>query len=431
MKKFISIILILAMTLAIFSGCNASEKIAMASITLSETQIVLAEGEVHTIYAEISPQNADDSAVSWLSSNEDIATVSKGTITAKDTGSCKIYAKNASGDVSGVVDVVVSDNFLRVSSEYEITLSGYGSKYFATITEAIAVANEDSVVLVEEGEYSEIVNITKSVTLKGQNATITGAFVIGYPELSDDAEDIVIEGFTFEVGQQTGMVQSAGIYIGSNADDVTISSCTFVGDFEGVATSSVWLEYFANASTTASTSVWSSEDITVGIYAIPTASATAIEDIEISACTFKNLDYALLFMPYVAKSEIVNNTFQDCGYAMRLSGSKRIDVENNTLYNSGLIQFGYSDNLADYIVCENNNIASYPQTYLVEACEGTVNSGFTLDLSNNTFGGIEPADMTMEEFNVLASKIAGVEKDGMIENVKLCSQKELKKIYEG
>ncbi|MFI3168251.1 MAG: Ig-like domain-containing protein [Bacillota bacterium] len=411
-KRMLSMILVCAILSLSLCGCNSAVKVNAETITLSQTQIELAEGETHTIYAEVYPTDADSVSVKWTSTNEDVATVSHGTITAKDTGSCKVYATNSSGDITAICDVVVSDNFLRVNSSYSKEQSGYGTQFFATITEAIAYAGEDSVIIVEEGEYDEYVNITKSVIIKGQNAVITGAFVIGYPALDDGVEDIEIDGFTFNVGAGTSLDQFAGIYIGNDADDVFITNCTFVGEYSG-----------------GEVPAWNQDGITIGIYAIPSSSKTAGEDIEITSCTFENLDYAIMFMPYVSKTEIISCSFQTCGFAMRFAGSQKITVENNTLADSGFIQFGFSENLADMVEVNNNVISSYPEYNLVEATAGTVDAGFTLDLSDNTFVGLKPCDMTLEEFEVLARKIVGAEEDGVVTNIKLASSKELKEIY--
>ncbi len=293
-----------------------------------------------------------------------------------------------------------------------MTDAGYGTQVFATITEAIAYALEDSVIIVEEGEYDEYVNITKSVTLKGQNAVITGAFVIGYPSLSSDVDEINIDGFTFDIGNKTSLDQYAGIYIGNDADEVSITNCTFKGEYQGGETAS-----------------WNDKGITVGVYAIPSSSKTGASDIEITSCDFENLDFALMFLPYVSSSEIESCNFQTCGFAFYIAGGQKLEIENNNLANSGFIQFGFAENLADMIEVENNAISSYPEGYLIVATEGTVDGGFNLDLSDNTFGGIKPCDMTVEEFETLTRKINGVVEDGKVTNVKLASAKELKGIY--
>ncbi len=411
-KKLFCIILIVTLISSLLCGCSQEVEVKAETITLSQTQITLAEGETHTIYAEVSPSYADSVTVKWSSTNEDVATVSRGTITAKDSGTAKIYATNSSGEVTAVCDVVVSDNFLWVGSEYSITDAGYGSRVFATISEALAFAGEDSVIIVTEGEYNEYVNITKSVTLKGQNAVVTGAFVVGYPSLSGDVDEINIDGFTFQIGGDTSLDQHAGIYIGNDCDDVSITNCIFIGDFDG-----------------GDVGDWSDADITVGIYAIPSASSSGAEDIQIVSCDFENLDYAVMMLPYVASSDIESCSFETCGFAFYLAGSQKLEIENNTLSNSGFIKFGFAENLADMIEVENNTITSYPSGYLIVASEGCVDGGFTLDLSDNTFVGMTPANMTLEEFETLTRKIDGVVEDGMVVNVKLASSKELKEIY--
>ncbi len=411
-KKLFSIMLVFVVLVLPLCGCSKKIDDKVEGITLSQTQIEIAEGGSHTIYAEVVPLSAENKNVKWTSTNEDIATVSHGTIKAKDTGSCKVYATSMSGDITEVCDVVVCDNFLRVSGKYEESDAGYGTQIFGSISEALAVACEDSVVIVEAGEYDEYVNITKSATIKGQNAVITGGFAIGYPKLDEKAKEINIDGFTFKVGNNTPLDQYAGIYIGNKADEVEITNCNFIGEYKD-----------------GDKIAWNEKGIDIGIYSIPSDAREGAKDISIQSCKFENLHYGVMFMPYVSETDIENCDFGNCGFGMRFAGSHKMEVENNSLSNSGFIQFGYAENLADMIEVENNVIENYPNGNLVEALEGSVDKGFKLDLSKNTFVGLSGGEMTREEFEILAGKIQGIEKDGKIINMKIASSKEMKEIY--
>ena len=74
-----------------------SGPIYVDSVTLSRSSISLEEGENYTLYANVFPSNADNRTIAWSSSNENIAEVSNGIITAKTAGTAYIYARATDG----------------------------------------------------------------------------------------------------------------------------------------------------------------------------------------------------------------------------------------------------------------------------------------------------------------------------------------------
>ena len=63
------------------------------SITLDVTALELKEGETKQLTATVLPANADDKTVTWTSSNESVASVSNGLVTAIARGTATITAK--------------------------------------------------------------------------------------------------------------------------------------------------------------------------------------------------------------------------------------------------------------------------------------------------------------------------------------------------
>ena len=75
--------------------------ILVSKITLDKTALSLAKGETTTLKATIAPQNAKNQALSWSSSDTNVATAAaNGSITAKNYGTAKITA--TAQDKSGV-----------------------------------------------------------------------------------------------------------------------------------------------------------------------------------------------------------------------------------------------------------------------------------------------------------------------------------------
>lgn len=86
------------------------EKVSATSITLDKTTANLKEGETVELKATVGPENATDKSVTWTSSDESVATVSKdGKVTAVKAGSVKITATAVSGkNVTATCDITVT-----------------------------------------------------------------------------------------------------------------------------------------------------------------------------------------------------------------------------------------------------------------------------------------------------------------------------------
>lgn len=86
------------------------QKVAATTITLDKTTANLKEGETVELKATVGPENATDKSVTWISSDERVATVSKdGKVTAVKAGSVKITATAVSGkNVTATCDITVT-----------------------------------------------------------------------------------------------------------------------------------------------------------------------------------------------------------------------------------------------------------------------------------------------------------------------------------
>ncbi|MDD6352637.1 MAG: alpha-amylase family glycosyl hydrolase, partial [Lachnospiraceae bacterium] len=86
------------------------QKVAATTITLDKTTANLKEGETVELKATVGPENATDKSVTWTSSDESVATVSKdGKVTAVKAGSVKITATAVSGkNVTAACDITVT-----------------------------------------------------------------------------------------------------------------------------------------------------------------------------------------------------------------------------------------------------------------------------------------------------------------------------------
>ena len=88
--------------------------VAVTEVTLDKTELSLKEGESETLTATVKPDNADDKTVTWSSSDEAVATVENGKVTAIKEGTATITAK--AGEKSATCKVTVSKNVVAVTS---------------------------------------------------------------------------------------------------------------------------------------------------------------------------------------------------------------------------------------------------------------------------------------------------------------------------
>ncbi len=84
----------------VYATCSVKVKCYVSSITLNKTDLELYTGSSYTLTAIVLPSKASDKTLTWESSNESIATVSKGVVTAIKAGQASILVK--ANDGSGV-----------------------------------------------------------------------------------------------------------------------------------------------------------------------------------------------------------------------------------------------------------------------------------------------------------------------------------------
>jgi len=88
--------------------------IDVESVTLDITEITLVEGDEADLKATVLPENATDPTVTWTTSDESVATVADGKVTAVAPGTATITAQ--AGEKTATCAVTVEKRFIPVSS---------------------------------------------------------------------------------------------------------------------------------------------------------------------------------------------------------------------------------------------------------------------------------------------------------------------------
>lgn len=133
MKRVLSTMLIIALTIPLLVNCKKekAEEVAIISITIEPTSFVINAGETKQLSVTALPENATKkekilSTLVWHSDNEEVASVDQnGLVTAKKYGSARISASIPDGFVTGSCDVTVDqditahfDEILAAALEY-------------------------------------------------------------------------------------------------------------------------------------------------------------------------------------------------------------------------------------------------------------------------------------------------------------------------
>lgn len=100
----------------------APEIIDVTSISLNQTSLTLEIGESQTLTATVLPSNATDKSVTWSSSDNSVATVSGGRVTAVDSGIATIIATTNNGKTA-TCSVTVNEPLPEIIEATSISLS--------------------------------------------------------------------------------------------------------------------------------------------------------------------------------------------------------------------------------------------------------------------------------------------------------------------
>jgi len=120
MKRILSILTIVGLTIGI-TACNNDNDtndvtVAVTGVSLNETAFTITEGGSITLVATITPENATNRAVTWISSEPTVATVdANGVVTAILAGTTTITVTTEDGDHSATATITVDALVVDVS----------------------------------------------------------------------------------------------------------------------------------------------------------------------------------------------------------------------------------------------------------------------------------------------------------------------------
>ena len=175
--------LILFSLFMVFSACQETEPapVAVDSVTLSVTSLELEEGETYELEATVSPSNAENKKVIWISSNGSVATVDEGVIDAHKEGKATITVKTDDGGKTAACEVTVTPKVIAVTSVSldqtsvemtegdELQLTATVSPENATNKNVIWTSSDTSVVTVSDGKVTALKPGTTAIIVTSED----------------------------------------------------------------------------------------------------------------------------------------------------------------------------------------------------------------------------------------------------------------------
>ncbi|MDE5581590.1 MAG: leucine-rich repeat protein [Treponemataceae bacterium] len=237
-KKWI--VAALAACAIVLAGCKAlsePERIAVESVTLNETTLMIAHGATGKLAATVKPDDADDKTVTWSSSDASVATVDNdGTVTAVKVGTATITATTWDGGKTATCKVTVNPMPVDSITLNPTTLTltrGETGKLTATVTpdnKTVTWSSSDaSVATVDnDGTVTAVKVGTATITAQAGGKTATCAVTVN----PIPVENVTLNVTTLKLAPNMTKTLTATV----NPDDADDKTVTWSSSNPAVAT---------------------------------------------------------------------------------------------------------------------------------------------------------------------------------------------------
>ena len=208
MKPFRQLLVLVVAFVLVAISCNkAPEEIPVSSVTLNKTSLELVVGELVQLNATVNPSDATQKTITWSSSNQAVATVAGGKVTAVSEGSSTITAnaggKSATCSVTvkkktvDVTSVVLNKTDLSLTEGDSETLVATIKPDDATDKTVIWSSSDATIVTVDKGKVTAVKEGSATVAAKAGDKTATCKVsvtkkVIPVTEISLDFESLTL-----------------------------------------------------------------------------------------------------------------------------------------------------------------------------------------------------------------------------------------------
>lgn len=163
---------LVSLALFAFAACGGDSNTSVVeSVTLDKTVVTLGPGDTQRLNATVKTTDGSEVTVEWSSSNQTVATVTRGVIAAKSAGKATITAK--AGDKTATCEVTVDDIKLELDKS-TLALERWAEGQLAATVKKNGVATDDEIEWSTSDANIAAVDATGKVTAVGEGeATVT------------------------------------------------------------------------------------------------------------------------------------------------------------------------------------------------------------------------------------------------------------------
>ncbi len=173
-----------------------AKTVAVDSVSVTPTTLELTVGgSTGSLAATVSPENATDKTVTWTTSNESVATVNNGTVTAVSAGTAIITATTADGNKTATCTVTVKDYTISISGTNTVEAGGtiqLSASVDPTQTSVLTftwTSSNTDIATVNNGTVTGVAagtaDITAKATINGKEVTGTYSITVTSTQISD------------------------------------------------------------------------------------------------------------------------------------------------------------------------------------------------------------------------------------------------------
>ena len=168
--------------------CAVTVTVPTGSVTLDKTSLSLAVGETVQLTATVKPDDATDKNVAWTSSDESVATVANGMVTAVKAGNATVSAQCGGKTAKCIVTVIVPVTSVTLDKSSLTMAVGETSVLTATIKPDNATdktiswsSSDPSVVKVDNGKLTALKVGTSVVSVIAANFSASCSVMVNKP----------------------------------------------------------------------------------------------------------------------------------------------------------------------------------------------------------------------------------------------------------
>ena len=214
--------------------CAVTVTVPTGSVTLDKTTLSLAIGETATLTATVKPDDATDKNVAWASSDESVAKVANGKVTAVKAGKATITAKCGGKTAECAVTVTVPTGSVTLDKTSLFLAVGETAQLTATVKpddatdkNVVWTSSDESVSKVDNGKVTAVKAGKAMITAKCGGKTAECAVTVTAPTGSVTLDKTSLSLAVGETVQLTATVKP---------DDATDKNVAWTSSDESVAT---------------------------------------------------------------------------------------------------------------------------------------------------------------------------------------------------